>query len=90
MMMIGLLVWGMQAKIIYGGYCKRSYVSRPHLNRKMERETTKSCTVFKVGSRPNRQMKEFTVIVSLGCITRFRSILHLIPKMQLYRIIREG
>jgi hypothetical protein len=28
MMTIGLLVWGMQAKIIYGGYCKRSYVSR--------------------------------------------------------------
>ena len=36
--MIGLLVWGMQAKIIYGGYCKRSYVSRPHLNGKIERD----------------------------------------------------
>ena len=44
-----------------------------HLNGKIERDN-KVMYSFQVGSRPNRQMKEFTIIVSLGCITRFRFI----------------
>ena len=78
-MTIGLLVWGCKQKLFMGVIVREVMF---HVLNRMERwrETTKSCTVFKVGTLDHHhQMKEFTLIVSLGCITRFRSILHLIP-----------
>ena len=53
MMTIRLLVWGIQAKIIYGGYCKRSYVSR------FEKNDTSSFESHGKIERDNKVMYSF-------------------------------
>jgi hypothetical protein len=65
-MTIGLLVWGMQAKIIYGGYCKRSYVSRPQSNGKMERDNKVMYSFQSWNSRPSPSNEG----IHSYCITR--------------------